>query len=294
MRSRFLLFSLLLLTLIACAITPTPDHTITGPPLNKATPTLLGTVNPPTHLAPTATLRPSTCFFRTDTQTEIGVYRFDWQNYTFTLNAKIGDVIIDGPRTLTPGPRQLILVHNQELPPAFGLAISFDVGGALIYDPATGVQEIRDAGGSITAYSMTDPLGDAQGLPDYLDIVRIERSFGYYPNNTVGVYLAGVRTTPQIWTFQNIAVSVGKETYTRQSFADGKIKLTVTDSQGRVKEWPGPATMDGNVAAFNLQTGVDQTVSATTSTSGGEGDFAGPYPVDRMQTLWEAAKKFCP
>jgi hypothetical protein len=290
------ILSLFILILIACA--PTPNHpgeaSTAQSPTIGATPTLLGTVNPPTPAAPTATPRPTTCFFRTDTQTEIGLYRFDWQNYTFTLDTRIGAAIVDGPRTLTPGPRQLILVHNFDLPPSFGLTINFDVGGTLIYDPGAGVQEVRDAGGTIIIQNMTDPLGDARGLPDYLDIVRLERSFGYYPNSTVRVFLAGVRTGTQIWTFQNFTVRVGDETYTRQSMADGKINLTVADSQGRIKEWPGPATAEGNIVAFDLQTGVDQAAAASTSTSGGEGDSIGPYPVGQMQTLWETAKKFCP
>jgi len=288
---RLFVFSFLsLIALIACATATPTDQ----PAPQLPTPTLLGTVTPPTLGAPTVTPQPNACFFRTDAHTEIGVYRFDWQNFTFTLETEIGEVIIDGPRTLPPGPRQLILAHNTDLPPSFGLAINFDMGGTLIYDPAVGLQETRDAGGTVLIQNMTDPLGDARGLPDYLDIVRVERSFGYYPTSTVRVYLAGVRKTPQIWTFQNVTVSMGKETFTRQSMADGKINLTVADAQGRVKEWPGPATMDGNVVAFDLQTGVDQAASAATSTSGGEGDVAGPYPLAQMQTLWEAAEKFCP
>jgi hypothetical protein len=234
------------------------------------------------------------CLFRTDAKTEIGLYRFDWQNFTFTIDTKIGPVIIDGPRTLTPGPRQLILIHNLQLPPSFGVGINFEAGGTLIYDPANGAQEIRDAGGSVSSQSTNDPLGDANGLPAYLDIVRVERAFGYYPTSTVRVYLADVRAAPQIWTFQSVMVTLGGDTFTRQSFADGKIVLAAVDSRGRAIDWPGPATIEDNVVTFSLQTGVDQPVGAATATSGGDGDNAGPFPVEAMKTVWEAARKFCP
>jgi len=110
----------------------------------------------------------------------------------------------------------------------------------------------------------------------------------------VRVYLAGVRDAPQIWTYQSVAVFLGGETYTRQSFSDGRIALTVADTQGRVKDWPGPVTVEGNVVSFALQTGVDQAVSASTFTSGGSGDTVRPYPVENMQSVWDAAKQFCP
>ncbi len=286
------LFIVSLFILTSCAAS-SPDTSTTQPP-NHPTPTLLGTANPPTRVPSTATPRPDSCIFRTDRTTEFGLYRFEWDNATFTLDTKIGLVIIDGPRTLTPGPRQLVLIHNADLPPSFGVAINFDVGGSLIYDPASGVQETRDAGGSVTIQNMTDPVGDANGLPAYLDITRVERTFGYYPNSTVRVYLAGVRDAPQIWTYQSITITVGGETYTRQSYSDGSIVLTVTDSQGRVRDWPGPVTVEGNVVSFALQTGVDQAVSASTFTSGGNGDTVGPYPVENMQSVWDAAKQFCP
>ncbi len=267
-----------------------PQH----PQLPLPAPTLLGTVHPLTRTPPTATPVPDTCLFRTDAKTEIGLYRFDWQNFTFTIDTKIGPVIIDGPRTLTPGPRQLILIHNLQLPSSFGVSVNFDALGTLIYDPANGAQEIRDAGGSVTSQSLGDPLGDANGLPAYLDIVRVERAFGYYPTSTVRVYLGGVRAASQIWTFQNVIVTLGGETFTRQSFADGKIVVSAVDSRGRPIDWPGPATAEDNVVTFALQTGVDQPVGAATATSGGEGDTVGPFPVETMKTFWEAAKKFCP
>ncbi len=275
----------------SCATSPaaTPTFTTIIP-----TPTLLGTANPPTRVPPTAAPQPGTCIFRTDPTTEIGVYRFQWDNATFALDTKLGPVIIDGPRTLTPGSRQLILLHNADLAPSFGVALNFDAGGSLVYDPASGVQETRDAGGTVIIQNMTDPVGDANGLPAYLDITRVERTFGYYPNSTVRVYLAGVRDAPQIWTYQSVAVFLGGETYTRQSFSDGRIALTVTDTQGRVKDWPGPVTVEINVVAFALQTGVEEAVSASTFTSGGDGDTVGPYPVENMQSVWDAAKQFCP
>ena len=42
------------------------------------------------------------------------------------------------------------------------------------------------------------------------------------------------------------------------------------------------------------KTGVDQPVGAATATSGGDGDIAGPFPIEQMKTIWETAKKFCP
>ncbi len=282
-----------LISFISCtSATPTPPAELQASPAPTAT--LLGTAHPLTRTPPTATPVSAACLFRTDAKTEIGLYRFDWQNFTFTIDTKIGPMIIDGPRTLTPGPRQLILIHNLQLPPSFGVGINFEAGGTLIYDPANGAQEIRDAGGSVSSQSTNDPLGDANGLPAYLDIVRVERAFGYYPTSTVRVYLADVRAAPQIWTFQSVMVTLGGDTFTRQSFADGKIVLAAVDSRGRAIDWPGPATIEDNVVTFSLQTGVDQPVGAATATSGGDGDNAGPFPVEAMKTVWEAARKFCP
>gem|GEM_PF-1681175 len=284
------------LILTSCVPQP-PNHLTTQPPNHPTTlptPTLLGTVAPPTRIQPSATPQPDSCIFRTDPATEIGVYRFDWDNATFTIETKLGPIIIDGPRTLTPGPRRLILLHNADIPPSFGVAINFDVGGVLIHDLSTGTQETRDAGGTTLIQTLADPVGDANGLPPYLDITRVERNFGYYPNSTVRVFLAGVRDAPQIWTFQSMAVSLDGQTYTRQSFADGRVNLTVADSQGRVKDWPGPVSIERNIVAFSLQTGVDEAVSAATFTSGGDGDTAGPYPKAAMQKVWEAVKEFCP
>lgn len=292
----FFIFHLSFLLLSACAA-QSPTYPATQPPL--PTPTLLGTVNPAAPLneveaLPSSTPRPAACIFRTDRETEYGVYRFEWENVGITLDTKLGPINVDGPRGLPPGPRQLILVHNAGLPASFGVAINFDVGGSLLYDPANGVGETRDVGGTVLIQSMADPTNDANGLPPYLDIIRVERTFGYYPNSTVRVYLAGVRDAPQIWTYQSVAVSLGGETYTRQSYSDGRIGLTVADSQGRVKDWPGPAAVEGNVVSFALQTGVAESLSASTFTSGGGGDTAGPYPVDAMQAVWDAAKEFCP
>ncbi len=281
------LFILSLFVVTSCSPTPQP---LSAP---ATTPPLLGTVNSPTRTPAASTPSPGTCLFRTDATTEIGLYRFDWQNFTFTVDTKIGPVIIDGPRTLTPGPRQLILVHNLQLPASFGVIVNFDAGGTLVYDPANGAQEIRDAGGSVIAQSLSDPLGDAKGLPAYLDIVRIERAFGYYPTSTVRVYLGGVRAASQIWTFQSMMVTLGGDMFTRQSFADGKIVLAAVDSRGRAIDWPGPATAEDNVVTFSLQTGVDQPVAAATATSGGDGDIVGPFPIEEMKTIWETAKKFC-
>ena len=292
----FILISLIsLISFISCS-PATPTLQTASPPAQTPfpTPTLLGTVHPPTRASATTTSLPSTCLFRTDTNTEIGLYRFDWQNFTFIIDTKIGPVIIDGPRTLTPGPRQLILIHNMQLPSSFGIIVNFDASGTLVYDPANGAQEIRDAGGSVTNQSLSDPLGDANGLPAYLDIVRVERAFGYYPTSTVRVYLGGVRTASQIWTFQSVLVTLGGEAFTRQSFADGKIVLSAVDSRGRAIDWPGPATVEDNVVTFALQTGVDQPVGAATATSGGDGDTVGPYPIEEMNTIWETARKSCP
>ena len=293
MRPLSLISLISLISFVSCTSeTRTPPAELQASPAPTAT--LLGTVHPLTRTPPTATPAPDTCLFRTDASTEIGLYRFDWQNFTFIIDTKIGPVIIDGPRTLTPGPRQLILIHNLQLPSSFGITVNFEAGGTLVYDPANGAQEIRDAGGSVTSQSLSDPLGDANGLPAYLDIVRVERAFGYYPTSTVRVYLGGVRTASQIWTFQSVMVTLGGDTFTRQSFADGKIVLSAVDSRGRGIDWPGPATVEDNAVTFALQTGVDQPVGAATATSGGGGDSAGPYPIKEMKTIWETAKKFCP
>lgn len=282
--------SLFIVSLLIASCAPAPTLPYTPAP----TATLLGTVSPPATRAPTPTTPRNTCIFRTEANVEVGVYRFDWQNAAFTLETRIGSLIIDGPRALTPGPRRLILAHDAEMPDSYGLVVNFDTGGTLIVDPALGAQETRDAGGTALTQSLADPRGDANGLPDYLDLIRVERAFGYYPNSVVRLYLAGVRAAPQIWTFQESAVTLAGETYTRRSYADGKIALTRTDSQGRASDWPGPVTVDGNVVSFPLQTGVDQAVSASTATSGGSGDTVGPYPVDGMQELWERAKMLCP
>ncbi len=287
---RLILLHLFLFLLIACTAVPTP-----APVTDRlATPTLLGTVSAVTRLPPTLTPQPPTCIFRTGPDTEFGLYRFTWDNATFTLDTKLGPLIVDGPRTLTPGPRQLLLFHNVTSSPAAGFAINFDVGGTLLWDPAHGAQEVRDAGGTAFIQTLTDPTGDANGLPPYLDIIRLERTFGYYPNSIVRVYLAGVRTAPQIWTFQSIGLTLGGSTFTRQSFADGRIAHTQTDGKGPPTNWPGPVTVADNVVSFALQTGVGDAVGAFTATSGGAGDTVGPYPLADMQAAWDAAKKSCP
>lgn len=275
---------------IGCSTPSTPPT----PSTPAATPTLLGTVVKPASPSPTGSPRPEACIFRPSPTTEIGLYRFNWEDATLTLDTKLGPVIVDGPRTLNPGPRRLILAYNADLTTSLSVVINFDVGGSLIYDLAGSAQEVRDAGGSVLIQNLADPIGDTKGLPAYLDIARIERTFGYYPNSLVRVYLGGVRSGPQIWTFQNVTVSVGGEAYTYQSSFDDKTVLSVTDSRGRTKEWPGPVTVEENSVTFALQTGWSESVSASTSTSGGEVDTAGPFPVKTMQQIWDATLRACP
>jgi hypothetical protein len=243
---------------------------------------------------PSATPQTGACIFRTSPTDEIGVYRFDWQNATITLDTKIGAIIVDGPRDLTPGPRRLILIHNTQLPAQASAVINFDAGGSLIYDPLNGVQEVRDFGGTTVTQTMTDPQGDTKGLPNYMDIVRVERSFGYYPTSVVRVYLAGVHTGNYIWTFHSVSVALAGYTFTQQNFFDNTLKLTETDSQNRVKDWLGPVTVNENVYAFELRVGVDSPVTASTTTSSGGGDVAGPFPAEALKKVWEATKQFCP
>jgi hypothetical protein len=277
--------------LAACAGAAPPTPEPAGP---APTPTLLGTADPPKPAQAPATPRPSICIFRTGPSDEAGVYRFDWQNATLTLSTKIGPLIVDGPRNLAPGPRQLVLLHNFHFDDPGSVNINFAPGGTLIDDPGRGVQEVRDPGGTLVSQAWTDPVGDAGGLPAYLDIVRVERSFGYYPNSLVRVYLAGIHSGPFIWNFQSVSVIVGGVTFTQQSYYDNRIALSQTDSQGRTSSWAGPVTVGGNVFSFPLEIGVDQPVSASTATSSGGGDVAGPYPQDFMQKYWQAASQKCP
>lgn len=290
-RLRCLVLNMLMLLLSACA---SGARSSTPPDPPPFTPTLLGTANPPTHPPATAAHRPAACIFRTSPADEIGVYRFDWQNAALTLDTRIGPLIVDGPRSLAPGWRRLILLQNTRLAGPSSVIVNFDVGGTLVDDPLLGVQEVRDAGGTVVTQTMADPAGDTRGLPDYLDIVRVERAFGYYPNSLARVYLAGIHSGPYIWTFQSVAVSVAGVTYTQQNYYDGRIALIETDGQGRVKPWPGPVTVEANAFAFALQTGIDQGLTAFTSTSSGGGDVAGPYPAEAMQAVWEAARRSCP
>jgi hypothetical protein len=251
-------------------------------------------VNAPTRPPASATPQSDSCIFRTSPSDEIGVYRFNWDNATITLDTKLGPIIVDGPRTLASGPRQLVLLHNAKLSDSTNIIVNFDVGGALIYDLANEAQETRDAGGTVLIQSLADPLGDTLGLPAYLDIIRIERTFGYFPNSIARVYLAGIHTGQFIWTFQSVAISLGKETYTQQKFYDGTIALTLTNTKGQTKDWAGPVTEVDNAVSFALQTGWDEPVAAATITSSGGGDSAGPFPAEEMQKTWEAANEFCP
>jgi hypothetical protein len=265
-----------------------------GPSTPAATPTLLGTVAGPAAASPSHTPQPGACIFRPSPSTEVGVYRFYWDNAAFTLDAKPGPIIVDGPRSLAPGPRQLILHHDVNAAASLIVVINFDPGGSLIYDLARGAQEVRDAGGTVFVQALADSVGDTRGLPAYLDIVRLERTFGYYPSSLLRVYLGGVRSGPPIWTFQNVAASIGGETFNYRTTFDDQTVLTVIDSQGRTQEWPGPVTVEENVVTFALQTGWREPVSALTSTSGGNADATGPFPVDAMQQTWEAVKQKCP
>lgn len=280
-----------LIWLIACARTPTPTPSLEPLP----TPTLLGTVVSRTTREPsTATPRPATCVFRRSPTDEVGVYRFSWDNATITLDTKMGPVIVDGPRNLTTGERQLILTHVASPPPTLDVIINFDVGGSLLYDLNSNVQEVRDSGGSVQIQTLADPANDTKGMPPYLDIVRVERNYGYYPNNTVRVYLAGIQSGPLIWSFQDVAVQVGDTTFTYRKDFNDKVELIETDSLGRDQKWAGPVTATDNVVAFELQVGVGEAVTATTRTSSGPVDSAGPYPVQAMKQLWDSAQQFCP
>jgi hypothetical protein len=293
---RSLFFIVFISMLIACDSLPVIPTFTPGPTTEpEPTPTLLGTVRAATTSEPpTSTPRPDTCVFRLGPDDEVGVYRFDWDNATFTLDTKLGPIIVDGPRTLTPGPRQLILTHPANRPPDLNVIINFDVNGTLLYDVAAGVQEVRDAGGTVQLQNLTDPANDTKGMPTYLDIVRVERNYGYYPTNTVRVYLAGVHSGALIWSSQDVAITVGKQAYTYRKVFDESIQLLETDSLNRTNEWKGPVTVEGNVVAFELQVGIGDAVTATTSTSSGSVDIAGPYPVQSMQALWDSANQFCP
>jgi hypothetical protein len=281
---------IVLILLTGCS----PPSAPPTPSIPAATPTLLGTVPGPAAAAPTPTPRAGACIFRPSPATEIGVYRFNWDNATFTLDAKPGPVIVDGPRNLNPGPRQLILAHDVNASTSLNVVLNFDLGGSLVYDLRSSAQEVRDAGGTVFIQTLADSVGDVRGLPPYLDIVRLERTFGYFPNSLVRIYLGGVRSGPPIWTFQNLTVSLGDELYTRRSSFDDQTALTVTDAQGRTQKWQGPVTVEENIVTFALQTGWKDPVSAATSTSGGDADATHAFPVETMQQIWEAALQRCP
>jgi len=291
-RQRLFIFFLIVGLLAACDIPTTPPP---GSPVPQERPTLLGTANPPTRAPATPLPKPDTCIFRTSPSDEIGLYRFNWDNATITLNTKIGKLIVDGPRDLTPGPRQLILLHNTQLPGQASVIVNFDQGGTLIDDPLNNVQEVRDAGGTVVTQTMADAAGDTKGMPNYLDIVRVERSFGYYPTSVVRVYLAGIHSGQYIWSSQSVSISVAGHTYTQLNFSDGRIGLTDTDTRGKVSEWEGPVDVNGNSLAFNIQVGVDQAVSASTATSSSAGpvDITATYPVDSMNQVWQVVKQHC-
>ncbi|MBI4631343.1 MAG: hypothetical protein HY740_06435 [Chloroflexi bacterium] len=131
-------------------------------------------------------------------------------------------------------------------------------------------------------------------MPAYLDIARVEREFGYYPNSTIRIYLADVQPIPQVWNYQTIGVTLGKESFHRRSYADGRIDLLTTISKGTPSTWQGTVKMlEPNVFSFEVQTGWDQAMQAFTGTSSGEGDSV-LYPMKAMKELWEGARKFCP
>src|SRR5204862_3067501 len=125
-------------------------------------------------------------------------------------------------------------LHNTQLPAQAGVTVNFDTGGTLIDDPLNDVQEVRDAGGTVVTQNMADPAGDTKGMPNYLDIVRLERSFGYYPTSVVRVYVAGIHTGQYIWSSQSVWVAVAGHTSTQQNFSEGRIALTDTDTRGLV------------------------------------------------------------
>jgi hypothetical protein len=288
---RLLVFYLVLWMLTACGAATPAAPTQALPPER---PTLLGTANPPPRAPATPIPTPATCIFRTSPTDEIGLYRFNWDNATITLNTKIGSLIVDGPRDLTPGPRQLVLLHNTQLPPQAGVIVNFDQGGTLIDDPLNDVQEVRDAGGTVVVQAMADPAGDTKGMPNYLDIVRVERSFGYYPNSVVRVYLAGIHTGQYIWSSQSVAVSVAGQTFIQSNFSDGKIGLLQTSASGKTSEWAGPVAVSGNSFAFSIQVGVDAAMSAATYTSSSSSvDAVGPYPVKEFDDIWQAVTGRC-
>lgn len=291
MRWRLCLATFLFCALAACGAGAEAAPTPATP---QATPTLLGTANPPTPSLAPPTPKPPVCIFRVGASDEAGLYRFDWQNATITLQTKIGPLIVDGPRTLVPGPRQVLLIHDTHFDGTGSLNINFAPGGTLVDDPALGLQEVHDAGGGVVSEAMADPAGDTHGLPAYLDIVRVERTYGYYPNSQVRVYLAGIHTGAFIWNWQSVSVSVAGQTFTQQTFFDNHVVLSQTDSQGRVTGWDGPVTVDGNAVVFSLLAGPDQSVSAATANSGGPADSAGPYPQDHMRKYWQAAGQWCP
>ena len=277
---RRLFLYLLYFLLISCSAPPTlaPTHTVT----------------PPTAIAPTATPPRSVCVFRNESNVEVGVYRFEWDNIGIKLNTRIGTLNMDGAKTLKAGWRQVIIVHNKRLPESFGIAINFGVNQTLLFDPTLDAQEIRDAGGTVIAQSLNDAPGHHGGMPAYLDIARVEREFGYYPNSTIRVYLTDVQPIPQVWNYQTIGVALGKENFARRSYADGRIELLTTTSKGTPSAWQGKVKMlEPNLFSFEVQTGWDQPMQAFTGTSSGEGDSV-LYPMKVMKELWSEAKRFCP
>ena len=276
MRRRFLHFPYLLYFLLISCATPQP--------------TLTPTVSPSATPAPSATPPRSVCVFRNESNIEVGVYRFEWTNIGIKLNTRIGTLNVDGAKNLKAGLRQLILSHNKRLPDAFGIAINFDVNQILLFDPMLDAQEIRDTGGTVIAQSVNDAPGHHGGMPAYLDIARVEREFGYYPNSTIRIYLTDVQPIPQVWNYQTIGVTLGKESFRRRSYADGRIELLSTDSQ--VTSFTSKM-LEANVFSFEVQTGWDQAMQAFTGTSSGDGDSV-LYPMKMMKEMWDGAKRFCP
>ncbi len=269
------------LFIVACA---TPQPILTPTP----------TVSPSATPAPSPTPPRSVCVFRNESNVEVGVYRFEWDNIGIKINTRIGTLNVDGAKTLKAGWRQLIIVHNKRLPESFGIAINFDVNQTLLFDPTLDAQEIRDSGGTVIAQSVNDAPGHHGGMPAYLDIARVEREFGYYPNSTIRIYLTDVQPIPQVWNYQTIGVTLGKENFARRSYADGRIELLTTVSKGTPSAWQGAVKMlEANLFSFEVQTGWDQPMQAFTATSSGEGDSV-LYPMKMMKELWEGARKFCP
>lgn len=295
-----------MLLLAACdpLIGTAPAAVTTAPTAVPPSPAPFGTVfqlptEPAATATPAAASRGTVCVFpftlADGSAFEAARYSINWQQGVTTqqLNTRAGTLQLEGQVTIAAGERSLVILHRADTTPTLEVTDLWPPGSTLLIDPLTGTSETRRADGTVARQLLIDALGDARGMPAYLDITSVDRQF-----DEAGSYILRITTNTAhegkfIWSFQELEISIGEERIVQRTLSTGKQLNLYYPTKGKYSNYTGTVVVQANTVTWPLQDGGLLPFAARSATSAAAVDKTEAYPVELFGRLWELAATSC-